>query len=77
MVKVKIFPPELEKLAAYNGMNRGQLAEAAGLNRATITNIIGGKKCNMNTAVSIAKALGVEVEQILQEDPKGGYIWNN
>lgn len=43
-----------------------ELAELAGLSRLTVTAVRGGKSCSQNTALSIARALGVGVTEILE-----------
>ena len=44
------------------------LAEKAGISRVTLTSVRGGKSCSDNTAGHIARALGVTVEYLTQED---------
>lgn len=44
-----------------------ELAELAGVSRMTITAIRGGKSCNKNSALHIARALGVDVTEIMEE----------
>lgn len=43
------------------------LATKAGVSRMTITAIRGGKSCNQNTALHVARALGVDVAEIMEE----------
>lgn len=45
-----------------------ELAEKAGISRMTVTAVRGGKSCSANTAGHIARALGVDVTEILQEE---------
>ena len=44
-----------------------ELAELAGLSRLTVTAVRGGKSCSQNTALSIARALGIDVTEIIEE----------
>ena len=45
-----------------------ELAEKAGISRVTLTAARGGKSCSRNTVGHIARALGVTVEYLTQED---------
>ena len=45
-------------------LNQKQLAELAGVSRATINNISCGRSCSTKTAYNIAKALKVDVEEL-------------
>lgn len=45
----------------------GQLAELSGVSRMTVSAIRGGKSCSHSTALKIARALGVDVSEILEE----------
>lgn len=44
-----------------------ELAELAGLSRLTVTAVRGGKSCSQNTALSIARALSVDVAEIMEK----------
>lgn len=44
-----------------------ELAELAGVSRMTVTAIRGGKSCSQNSALHIARALGVDVTEIMEE----------
>ena len=44
------------------------LAELAGVSRGTVSSIRSGKACSIQTAGKIARALGVDVTEILKED---------
>ena len=48
-------------------MNTKQLAEKAGVSRATACSIKNGKSCNYDTAVKLANALSVAVEKLIEK----------
>lgn len=48
-------------------LNTKQLAEKAGVSRATTCSIKNGKSCNYDTAVKLACALGIEVAEIIDK----------
>lgn len=54
---------ELEK----QDMTQKRLAELSGVSRATINYIKGGKRCTDEVGQKIAKALGVDVTEILED----------
>jgi len=54
---------ELEK----KEMTQKRLAELSGVSRATINYIKGGKRCTDKVGQKIAEALGVAVEEILED----------
>lgn len=56
------FVTELEK----RDMTQTRLAKLSGVSRATINNVKGGKRCTDEVGWSIAKALGVDVTEILE-----------
>lgn len=43
------------------------LARLAGISRMTVTAVRGGKSCTSSTAAHIARALGVDVTEIMEE----------
>ena len=47
-----------------------ELAERSGLSRASITSVRGGKSCSTATGKSIAYALGVDIEELLEKNKK-------
>ena len=54
---------ELEK----RDMTQKRLAELSGVSRATIKYIKGGKRCTDEVGQKIAKALGVDVTEIIED----------
>lgn len=54
-------------LMTQKNMNVLELAELSGVSRATVTAVKSGKSCAITTAARIAKALGVDVTEILEE----------
>lgn len=52
---------------ARRGLRGVELAQLAGVSRATITAIRGGKSCSRESAERIAKALGVDVTEIMED----------
>lgn len=48
-------------------MNTKQMAERAGVSRATACSIKNGKSCNYDTAVKLAEALGIPVEKLIEK----------
>ena len=53
---------------ARSDMTTVELSKKAGLSRGTISVVKGGKSCNENTAQRIARALGVDVEELLAKE---------
>lgn len=49
-------------------INTKQMAERAGVSRATACSIKNGKSCNYETAVKLAGALGVSVTDIIETE---------
>jgi transcriptional regulator with XRE-family HTH domain len=61
----------LKTLRKQAGMTQAQLAEASGLNRVTIARYeLGTIVPNFDSAVKLAKALGVTLEQLAGEEAK-------
>ena len=48
-------------------MTQKRLAELSGVSRATINYIKGGKRCTDEVGQKIAKALGVDVTEIIED----------
>lgn len=52
---------------AKRGMTQIKLAELAGVSRATIGYIVGGKSCSDIIGIKIANALEVPIEKLLEK----------
>jgi DNA-binding Xre family transcriptional regulator len=61
---MKISKQKLTIAAANKGWNFKTLAERAGLSRTTISLILSGKMCRIDTTLKIANALGFRVSEI-------------
>lgn len=48
-------------------MKQSDLAKAAGISRATITYIKGGKSCSEEVANKISKALNINITEIIEQ----------
>lgn len=53
---------------AYNGYTLAKLAEVSGVSRATLSSIKNGKTCSIPTATKIAKALNVDVVELIESE---------
>lgn len=62
---MKVNTDIVELKAAEQGMNLTQLAQEAGISRATLTTIKKNKNCTGQTFLKIAKALKVKPEELL------------
>ena len=47
-------------------LNGKQLGELAGISRVTVSSVNGGRSCSEETAYKLARALGVDVEELLE-----------
>ena len=56
----------LLELRKEKGYTQKQLAEKAGVSRVTVNGIKSGRSCSDETAGKIAKALGVDVTEIIE-----------
>ncbi len=57
---------ELVTILKRNDMTQKRLAELSSVSRATINNVCSGKSCSDEVGQKIAKALGVDVTEILE-----------
>jgi transcriptional regulator with XRE-family HTH domain len=63
---VKISKQKLTLASANKGWNFKALAEHSGVSRATISLILSGKICRIETALKLANVLDVDIEGILE-----------
>lgn len=61
---MKINSSKLELLTAMQGLNFRKLAEKSGVSRQSISTAKTRGTCNPLTAIKLANALGVEVEEL-------------
>ena len=54
-------------IMAKKSLNQIQLAEKTGMSRGTLSTIINGKRCKVETVVRIADALEVDYKELLEE----------
>ena len=64
---MKINKKTIECEKARQGLNNLQLSEKAGLPLGTLQNVLNRHKCLPVTAGKIAKALGVDVTELLED----------
>lgn len=64
---MKIECKKLRLIMARNCLNTKELQEAAKIPRSTINNAISGRSVSPKTAGAIAKALDIDVTEILEE----------
>lgn len=57
--------------SARRGIRTAELASKAGVSRATLSAMRGGKSCSVETVQRVAQALGVPVESLLEDSGKG------
>ena len=57
---------EFIKVLIMRDMTQKQLAEKAGVSRATVNGIKNGRSCSDKSALKIANALGVPIESLLE-----------
>ena len=58
---------KIQILMAEKELSIKRLAEVSGVSRQTISCIISGKGCSVMVAYKIAKALGLELEELVKE----------
>ncbi len=46
-------------------MKQGTVADKAGVSRATLSGILAGRSCLMETGIKIADALGMKLEELM------------
>lgn len=65
-VRMQISKIKVDVVMARKGLNQIQLANDIGINRTRLSSIINGKSCRPSTITRIAKALGVDVTEIIE-----------
>lgn len=65
---MKISRKKIEVLQAQRGYNHGQLAQASGISRQSLSTIMGRGTCRPDNAGKIAHALGVDPEEIVDNE---------
>lgn len=65
---MKIDVKKLEMALANAGMNNSQVARQADITRCTLINAKKGKNVRPYVIGNIAKALGVEIDEIIEKD---------
>lgn len=58
---------EFTKELVRQDMTQKQLAEKAGVSRATVSGIKNGRSCSDRSAIKIADVLGVPIESLLEK----------
>lgn len=53
---------------ARNRLTNDKLKEVTGISKATISAVRNGKSCSYNTAVKIAKALNLDVMELIESE---------
>ena len=67
---------KLKRIIRERGQTQQDIADAAGLTRATVTLALNGKGCHTSTAQKIADVLGLTLADVAQqeEEREGGAI---
>ena len=65
---MKLNARKIKLLLAEREMNQSDLAVKIGVNRQQVNDILGRESCSLKTLGRIAKALGVDVTEILKEE---------
>ena len=58
---------QLKIACALKGLTVERLAELSGISHGTISSVRNGKSCSYNTAVKIAEALEIDINEIIKE----------
>lgn len=65
---MKINPCKLEIAMATAGYNFASLAEVSGVSRTTLSYINNGKSCRPDVGGKLARTLGVDVTELLEQE---------
>ena len=60
----------LKQIRAQEGLTVQQLADAAGLPKRTVENILRNGDCLVSTAIKLADALGVTLDELCRDHPE-------
>lgn len=63
----RISKDKISFIMAENNMLQKDLAEKSGMSRGNLSTIINGKNCQARTLIKIAKALGCDITEILED----------
>jgi len=58
----------LKELMRTKGLSKRKLSMLSGVERFTISNLLKGKDCRLSTLRKIAKALGVKVSDLIEDE---------
>ena len=61
--------PHLQAWRLWKGLKQEELAQLAEVTQSTISKIENGGEARLGTVAKLAKALGIEREQLLHEEP--------
>jgi predicted transcriptional regulator len=62
---------KMEIALARACMTAADISERAEMPRPTVNNVLGGRSCRPATIGRVAKALGVSIEDLIEEDDDG------
>ena len=65
---MKIDSIKIKLLMAEQGISQSELAERCGIARQNISNMLGRGTCSIKKVGQLAKALGVNVREIIKEE---------
>ncbi len=66
-MKIRLKQPNFATKLFELGMTQKELADKSGVSRVTINGIYNGRTCSLESAGKIAKALGVDVRELLED----------
>ena len=61
---MKVDTKKLDRMRVFRGLTKGQLAELAGVSRATISVVFSGRFASPPTVKAIADSLGLKIEEV-------------
>lgn len=60
----------IKKIRNEKGLTVQQLADAAGLSKRTVEEVIRRDTCSVGTAIKLADALGVSLDELCRDKPE-------